>query len=233
MKHAFFASAVVVMFAACSPEADNSASTNTTTTSSAVKGVDRVLRTMPASKVAARPVTRQEVMSVLAELGFDDAEIRRRAEQLVPAAARLHQAQATHEDLAVLADTVVMGTAGPWDRADPRADGFASTVPLRVHRVWRSDAPLEVVAIRQASGRQPDGTELDVSGNFAPIEGQRYVIFASNGKSRHEAQAHGPAKSRDTVVLLAPPWPVQGETVATRPPGDGPTAIADIDALFR
>jgi len=115
-------------------------------------------------------------------------------------------------------------------RDEQTGDGFRSTLLLEIVDPIAGRSPNRPVALRQLSGRDKDGSNVEVSSDLRPGEGQTYVVMLSNGLYEQLAAESGgePAGKASgatrNYVLLGSSYLVQGDSLVATEPGATPTA---------
>jgi hypothetical protein len=118
-----------------------------------------------------------EVAQKLVQFGFNPGDIKREP-SVVAAAGRYTRGEHTLNDLGLLADLVVVGTATAIED-ELLADPYRSTVTLSNLRVLKGQAPGAAVRVRQESGTTREGRFLGVAGDFRDPN-RTYALFLSS-----------------------------------------------------
>ena len=163
---------------------------------------------------------RANVSQQLTASGFTGARIRSlRARGIDPVAASdaLLSLQATPEQKALLAEGVYEVTF--VDRRDDNSlgDGHNSTLNFRIETVVAGTGAVgELIAIRQISGTLPDGSVLEISVEFVPDPGDRFMIFTSRSLYEQAALMNGgqPSDATGVTLFASAPYRIAGEQLA-------------------
>lgn len=125
----------------------------------------------------------REVAINLAALGFSAADVtayRKRNIDLFDLSRKLFSASAAHAEQMLLADTVVVATAGKVLDGRPRLDGFLSATPLAVVKSLKGSRTLgDTIYLARKSGKTPDGLLLQVSSEPDLIPDRNYLFVMS------------------------------------------------------
>lgn len=136
-----------------------------------------------ASSASASEASSRDAAIDLAALGFTAADVkayRGRNIDLFDVAHRFFEGATSPTEQMVMADTVVIGTAGELRAGRNRIDGFLAEIPFKVEKSLKgSRAAGDIVFIPRSSGPLGDGTEqIDFSDiQFTP--GKKYLVALS------------------------------------------------------
>lgn len=119
----------------------------------------------------------------LTALGFSAADVtayQKRSMDLFDLSRKLFSASATPAEQMLLADTVVLATAGKVADGRPRLDGFLSATHLVIVKSLKgSRAAGDTIYLARKSGSTPDGLFLQVSSEPDLIPGKNYLFVLS------------------------------------------------------
>jgi hypothetical protein len=168
-----------------------------------------------------------EVAQLLAALNHDAGDVQRSRQgpvDLAEAAAAAIRGRATFQQMAALAEHIVVVEASTPLAADERGDGFASTIQLKVVESLRGSSDVgRLLDLRQVSGRA-----VRVSTDLTPEPGQRYLLLLSSGLYQQQALEKG-GRGRGTAYVQAlPGYRLEGESLA--PISHGPPLVTTLAA---
>lgn len=142
----------------------------------------------------------------LAALGFTASDVtnyRGHKTDLFDVAFRLFRGRTSPIEQMMLADTVVIATAGKVEDNRTRVDGFLSATPYAVVKSLKgSRAPGDIVYIPSKSGPQPGGLYLSVSSDIQVTPGRKYLLVAS--KNWYEQRVAEDNKQAQSSFNVAP-----------------------------
>ncbi|MEI2454615.1 hypothetical protein [Lysobacter firmicutimachus] len=125
----------------------------------------------------------QQTAVDLAALGFtakDVAVFQQSGIDLFDIAQRFFAGSTTAAEQMLMADTVVIATAGKTMDGRARLDGFLSTSPFTVVKSLKgARAPGDMVYVPRKSGANPDGTVLTVTSDIEFTVGKKYLLVLS------------------------------------------------------
>ncbi|MEJ7747185.1 MAG: hypothetical protein WKF61_10655 [Luteimonas sp.] len=161
----------------------------------ALRGMERLVATTPLEAPGGqRPLSdalrqdllqslQTDVAQELVVLGFTPAGIaymRARGLDPVGAMLRVIRGGATFDDFALLADHIVIAHSTGHDDAADLGDGFHSSEFVQVDAVLKGNNKVgDVLAVRQQSGRQPDGSFVSVSSELGPLHGTHLLMLST------------------------------------------------------
>lgn len=147
---------------------------------------------------------RTDVTQELVVLGFTPpgiAYLRARGLDPVGAMLRLIRGGASFDDFALLADHIVIAHSTGHDDAADLGDGFPSSGFVQVDAVLKGNNKVgDVVAVRQQSGRQRDGSFVSVSSELGRLHGT-HLLMLSSERYQQLALEQGRAPSPDRNVV--------------------------------
>ena len=126
---------------------------------------------------------------------------------------------ATLSDLALLADTVVIGKVTAIDMANPELDGFGGRAIVNVERNLEGSVDAgEQLIVRLTTGQVTADRFLRDEGEFIPAVGDTVAVVGSNASYRVKRRvASGRDPNRDnTVIKLADFYLVEGDRLISR-----------------
>ena len=116
-------------------------------------------------------------------LGFTPhkiVQIRARGLDPIGAMLRVIRGSATFDDFALLADYIVIAQSTGHDDAADLGDGFHSSEFVQVDAVLKGNNKVgDMLAVRQQSGRQPDGSLISVSSELGRLHGTHLLMLSS------------------------------------------------------
>lgn len=173
-----------------------------------------------------------DAVLLLQSLNFRPARVKRLSDagfNPLQAAAGYIRGTASIVDQGLLSDIVaVVRVTGVRD--EQLGDGFRSTVLLEIVDPIAGRSPNKPIALRQLSGKDTDGSMIEVSSDLKPTDGQSYVVMLSNGLYEQLARESGGQPASQTkgatrsFVLLGSSYLVQGDSLVATDTGAAATA---------
>ncbi len=126
--------------------------------------------------------------------------------------------------LAMLADTVVVGEVVSYHSNEPGVDGFGSSSYYKIIEIMKGSCQIgDRVAVRQLSGTRRDGTVLRVSSDIMPNAGERYLLLLSSEMYKQTALETSmtplPGSSIKSFVLYSMPYSITGSVLSATSSG--------------
>ena len=168
-----------------------------------------------------------EVAQLLAALGHNAGDVQRSRQgsvDLAAAAAAAIRARASFQQMAALAEHIVIVEAAGSPAADEKSDGFGSTLRLQVVESLKGQAqPGSTIDLRQTSG-----AAVRVSTDLAPEPGQRFLLLLSSSMYQQQALEKGGRPRSAGYVQALPGYRIVGE--ALTPIYHGEPLVATLSA---
>ncbi|WP_123648889.1 hypothetical protein [Lysobacter enzymogenes] len=135
-----------------------------------------------ASSAAAEASSRDAAID-LAALGFTAADVKAykaRNIDLFDVAHRFFTGVTTSTEVMLMADTIVVATAGDVQEGRNRIDGFLSEIPFTVEKSLKgSRVSGDVIRVPRSSGPLPNGTYRQDFSDASFTPGQKYLLILS------------------------------------------------------
>ena len=175
----------------------------------------------PAVEQALMQQFSRDVRVELATLGYNRGVLQSRGnnDALRTAIVKKVRGTADLSDLALLADTVVIGKVTAIDMANPDLDGFGGRAIVNVERNFEGSVDVgEELIVRLTTGQVTADRFLRDESEFIPAVGDTVAVVASNASYRVNRRiASGRDPSRDnTVIKLADFYIVEGDRLISR-----------------
>ncbi|MEH6420477.1 hypothetical protein [Pseudomonas sp. CGJS7] len=136
-----------------------------------------------ASSASASETASRSAAIDLAALGFTAADVqayKKRNINLFDVAHRFFEGVTSSSEAMLMADTVVVATAGQVQAGRSRSDGFLSETPFTVVKSLRgSRAPSDVILVPSNSGPLPNGSYRTNSSDTTFTAGKKYLLVLS------------------------------------------------------
>lgn len=136
-----------------------------------------------ASSASASETASRSAAIDLAALGFTAADVqayKKRNINLFDVAHRFFEGVTSSSEAMLMADTVVIATAGEVRAGRSRSDGFLSEVPFAVVKSLKgSRAPSDVILVPSNSGPLPNGNYRTNSSDTNFTAGKKYLLVLS------------------------------------------------------
>lgn len=163
----------------------------------------------------------RDVRVELATLGYNRGVLQSRGnnDALRTAIVKKVRGTADLSDLALLADTVVIGKVTAIDMANPDLDGFGGRAIVNVERNFEGSVDVgEELIVRLTTGQVTADRFLRDESEFIPEVGDTVAVVASNASYRVNRRiSSGRDPSRDnTVIKLADFYIVDGDRLISR-----------------
>ena len=183
--------------------------------------VNPQLGVSPAVEQALMQQFSRDVRVELATLGYNRGVLQSRGnnDALRTAIVKKVRGTADLSDLALLADTVVIGKVTAIDMANPDLDGFGGRAIVNVERNFEGSVDVgEELIVRLTTGQVTADRFLRDESEFIPAVGDTVAVVASNASYRVNRRiASGRDPSRDnTVIELADFYIVEGDRLISR-----------------
>lgn len=162
-------------------------------------------RSIPLTTAQLDAMSREAAIN-LAALGFtasDVAAYRRKNVDLFDVVHRLHSGRSSSAEQMLMADIVVIATAGEVMDGRTRLDGFLSATPFTVEKSLKgSRATGDIIYIPRKSGVTPEGL-LTVTSDIAATPGKKYLLVLS--RNAYE-QSLAQNKKQNEIGFNASPY---------------------------
>lgn len=181
----------------------------------------------PANSAALAEAFETDTVQLLQSIGLKPGRVRsltKAGYDPVEAAAAYVRGSATLQQQALLSSAVVVARVSEV-RQEDLGDGYHSTVVLDVTEAILGRYRSGKIALRQASGIDSQGRQIEVSSDLHPAPGQSYILMLSDGLYKQTALESGGKPAGGAIeyfVLFGSSYTLDGDVIEGSFPGAAP-----------